>query len=127
MQKMYRPPQFSGPLYCCFSNDAIFELYGLNTDGYLSSRAAQYFWGLNPQTPNWKLAQTVKVYLVSSSSEIVIPHPQSPKDKHQRPSLEAGQMSSGLCGRVKMTSDGLETWYTFTFWANFQFGVWGMS
>ena len=47
---------------------------------WLSSRAAQNFWDLMPQTPNWNLAQDVKVYQVSSPSEVVLPHPQSPED-----------------------------------------------
>ena len=59
----------------------------------LYSRAAQNFWGLIPQTPNWKLAQNVKVYQVSSPSEVVLPRPQSPEDDHQRPSLEVSQMT----------------------------------
>ena len=41
----------------------------------LPSRAAQNFWGLIPQTPNWKLAQNMKVYQVSSLSEVVLPRP----------------------------------------------------
>ena len=34
-----------------------------------------------PQTPNWKLAQNMKVYQVSSPSEVVLPRPQTPKDE----------------------------------------------
>ena len=33
-------------------------------------RAVQNFWDLIPQTPNWKLAQNVKVYQASSQSEV---------------------------------------------------------
>ena len=40
-------------------------------------RAAQNFWGLNPQTPNWKWAQNMKVYQVSSPSEVILPRPQT--------------------------------------------------
>ena len=37
----------------------------------LYTRAAQNFWGLIPQTPNWRLAQNVKVYEVSGPSKDV--------------------------------------------------------
>ena len=45
-----------------------------------ASRAAQNFWDLIPQTQTWKLAQNVKVYQVSSPSEVVLPRLQSPED-----------------------------------------------
>ena len=43
-------------------------------------RAAQNFWGPMLQTPNWKLAQNMKVCQVSSQSEVVLPRPQCPED-----------------------------------------------
>ena len=94
--------------------------------GWLCSRAAQNFWSLMLQTPNWKLVQTVKLCQVSSPSEVFLPRPQRPEDIW--PTYKDGLWwsFSGLYGRGKTTSDWLETWHTFMFWANFQFGVWGM-
>ena len=42
---------------------------------HLNIRAAQIFRGLMLQTPNLKLVQTVKVYQVSSPSEVILPCP----------------------------------------------------
>ena len=42
---------------------------------HLNIRAAEIFRGLMLQTPNLKLVQTVKVYQVSSPSEVVLPCP----------------------------------------------------
>ena len=75
------------------------------------------------QTPNWKLAQNMKVCQVSSQSEVVLPRPQCPEDVW--PTYKDGLWwsFSGPYGRGKTTADGLETWYTFTVWTNFKFGV----
>ena len=84
------------------------------------SRDVQNFWGLMLQTPNWKLAQNMKVCQVSDQSEVVLPSPQCPEDVW--PTFKDGLWlaSSWLYGHGKTCSDGLET---LMFWANFQFGV----
>ena len=88
-------------------HDFSLDLWFYNKGLY--NRAAQNFWGLMPQTPNWNLAQNVKVYQVSSRSEVSGGRLQGSADVVKQPPM-----------------DGLETWYTLTFWAKFQFGVWGM-
>ena len=70
----------------------------------LDSRAAQIFWDLIPQTPNWKLAENVKVYQVSSLPEFVLPRPQSPEDVWLTFKDGLYWLSSGLCRRGKTTS-----------------------
>ena len=79
-------------------------------DWGLRSRAAQNFWEIIPQTPNWKLAQNVKVYQVSSQSKDVLTRPQSHEDASQRPSLQVSRYRSsnqysGLCGHGKKSWD----------------------
>ena len=69
----------------------------------LPDSAAQHFWGLIPQTPNWKLAQNVKVYQVSSPSEVVLPRPQSPEANKGTSSGSPLKMASG--GRLQGSAD----------------------
>ena len=77
--------------------------------------------GSHSKTPNWRLAQNVKVYQVSGPSWYFRSRPKSPKDKHltyKKASVGCFQGSADL-----MSMDGSKTWYTFTFWANLQLGV----
>ena len=73
--------------------------------GWLCSRAAQNFWSLMLQTPNWKLVQTVKLCQVSSPSEVFLPRPQRLEDVW--PTYKDGLWwsFSGCCGRGKKPSD----------------------
>ena len=52
-----------------------------------------------------------------------LPSPQCPEDVW--PTYKDGLCwsFSGLYGRGNTTSEGLETWYTFTLWTNFKLGV----
>ena len=90
------------------------------------SRAAQNFWGLISQTPNWRLPQNVKVCEFSGPSRDIWSRPQSPETKRLGPFLQVRCLSLGFCGRDQTSQEGPETWCTFTFWANLKFGVWGM-
>ena len=69
-------------------------------------RAAQNFWGLMPQTPNWKLAQNVMVYQVSSPSEVILPRPHGPEANKGTSSGSPLKIATG--GRLQGSADVLK-------------------